>query len=374
MPPPPYATMSGVKDKAFRFDLHLRLVQDARKLGIKETARRWDCSRNTVRRWLRRYESEGRQGLQERSHAPQCCPHKTPAHKETQIVKLRQKTGYGARRLEMEFQLDVSHNAIHRILQEHQLVRKRKSKRQKKNDLRAVKAKLRAFEKVMMDVKYLNDIAHYLPQMRLRKLPKFQYTLRDVRTGLMFLAFGNELSKTHACVAIRRFLAHLQAHGIDLTTVSIQTDNGTEFDGQTIKLSERGFISLIREQFHADHCFIPPACPNANADVETVHNLTETEFYEREDFADLPQFLRKAGTYQDHFNLTRKNSYQNWRTPLQRLREAAPVLDPRLVLLPPVLLDTLLPKAPESTELSTTDQMLINLRGGQHQPGHPDFS
>jgi hypothetical protein len=130
----------------------------------------------------------------------------------------------------------------------------------------------------------------------------------------------------------------------------------------------------------ARHRFIPPRCPNANADVETSHELFEREFYDRERFRGASEFLAKAWTYQCHFNLTRKNSYQNWRTPVERLRQAAPKTPERVALLEPVFLDTLLPAAPRRRPRITSDQ-LIDERpaytsplansppGGQHQPG-----
>ena len=371
VPPPSYVNMTRNKDKNFHFDVRRSLAQDARLLGIKETARQWGCSRNTVRLWLRRYEASGLAGLREQSHAPRSCPHKVPRRLEEQIITLRNRTGYGARRLKMEFDLPCSHGPVDRILKQHALTRKPKTKRQKKNDLRLIKAALKAFQTVHMDVKYLNDIAHYLPQMRRLGLPRFQYTIRDVRTGLLFTAFADQLSKSHACVAVGRFLEHLKAHGVKLSQVTIQTDNGAEFDGQQFSPTERGFRHLVEKVLGARHRFIPPGCSNANADVESSHNLIETEFYDRESFRSRREFLAKAWTYQAHFNLTRKNSYQRWRTPLERVRQAAPTLHPAVVSLPPVDLDTLLPKAPESIQLSNTDLILLNLAGGQHQPGHP---
>jgi len=370
--------MAKVKDNRFRFDLRRRLVADARHIGIKPTARKWACSRNTVRLWLRRWRQHGLGGLKELSHAPHSCPHKSSGKIEHTIARLRNRTGYGPRRLKMEFDLPLGHNAIARILRERGLTRKRKTKRLKKNDLRQAKARLAAFERVQMDIKYLDDIAFYLPQMRSRGLPKYQYTIRDTRTGLLFLAFANHISKSHACACAARLLAHLKHCRLRLLDVTIQTDNGPEFDGQISATADRGFIHTV-EQLGATHRFIPPGCPNANADVETSHQLIESEFYDRQRFNGPSDFLAKAWTYQCHFNLTRKNSYQSWRTPIQRLRQTGPQIPDKVALLAPVFLDNLLPAAPRRRRRTLTDQMLDNLTngasrnppGGQHQPGHP---
>ncbi|HHH82569.1 MAG TPA: hypothetical protein ENL35_06245, partial [Chloroflexi bacterium] len=389
MSPPLYGSIVKAKDKAFRYDIRRKLVADALKDGIKPTARAWGCSRNTVRLWLRRFKQQGWGALKEVSHAPGSCPHRTSPELEKRVVELRTSSGFGPLRLKMEFDLPCSKNAIARIVRQHGLARRRKTKRQKNNDLRAVKALLKPFETVQMDVKYLNDIPHYLPQMRAKPLPRFQYTIRDVRTGLLFLAYADQLSKTNACLAVQRFLAHLHSWGIETTEVTIQTDNGGEFDGQTITPLDRGFSATI-EAAGAAQRFIPPGCPNANADVETTHNLIETEFFDRESFRNRRDFFGKVATWQLYFNAARKNSYQRWKTPLERLAQAAPQIDPRMILLVPSDLDTLMAAGParrpsdvsawavSDTHKQSVDQLIALYNkhppGGQHQPGHPAWS
>ena len=65
-----------------RFDLRLRMVKMAEERGIKETARLYNTTRNTVRKWLYRYRKEGLNGLKERSRAPKSIPHKIPQGEE----------------------------------------------------------------------------------------------------------------------------------------------------------------------------------------------------------------------------------------------------------------------------------------------------
>lgn len=84
------------------------------------------------------------------------------------------------------------------------------------------------------------------------------------------------------------------------------------------------------------HVFIPPRCPNANADVEAFHRLVEDEFYTRERFGSIKDFLAKAFTYQMYFNLARKNSYKQWKSPADILADYGII--PRALILPPMLL------------------------------------
>src|SRR5262245_34256057 len=159
--------------------LHQKLVAFARAKSLKATAREFGCSRNTVRKWLRRYQAGKPSSLQELSRRPHHCPHQTTNGLEGQIVKLRKQTGFGAQRLQHEFSLPSSHNAIGRILRQHQLVRPHKKKPATKKQLRSVKRLWKLFSQLSTDTKYLQDIPHYWPQMTHLKLPRFQYTSRE---------------------------------------------------------------------------------------------------------------------------------------------------------------------------------------------------
>jgi len=164
-------------------------------------------------------------------------------------------------------------------------------------------------------------------------------------------------SKRYATLAADRFLAHLAAHGIDLCDVEIRTDLGTEFDGDTVHLQPNGFIGTIEQQWGARHEFNPPHCPNANADVETVHSTIEGEFFDAQYFEHRADFFAKVNTYQFWYNVARKNSSRGWCSPLELLAQKAPRLSPSIFLLPPIALEHLLtPKV------------------GHDVPGHPESS
>ncbi len=72
---PPYQDM--INSKNHKFDLRIHLVRFALDHSLHAAARQYQCSRNTVRKWLRRYQSEGLPGLEDKSRAPKSCPHKT---------------------------------------------------------------------------------------------------------------------------------------------------------------------------------------------------------------------------------------------------------------------------------------------------------
>jgi len=340
MCPVRYSTM--IRSHDHKYQCRLELVLHAHSQGIHAASRAFRCSRNTVRLWYRRFLTAGRSGLQEHSRAPKHCPHKTAPQLEAQVLQARQRVPFGAARLVREFELQCSVAAAARILRQAGLTRRPRRKRQKKQDLREVKKHYAALSEWRLDTKFLRDIPHYWPQMVARHLPRYQYTLRELRTGALFLSFADELSATYGELTARRLLAHLKQHRLDLSTVTIQTDNGAEYDGHTRQRRDRGLTHTIAQEFAARHRFAPPSCPNANADVETVHSLMEREFYDLEDFADRTDFLSKVTLYQQYFNFGRPNSWKENKTPYELLRELLPHTNPRILLLHPIDWDTVL--------------------------------
>ncbi len=105
----------------------------------------------------------------------------------------------------------------------------KRKKYQRKRDLREVKKMLKPFEKIQVDIKYLDDIPEFYTAYRVFRLPKYQITARCVRTGALFYAYAMEKTSTNTTMFLLRLGEHLKAHGVELNTVIIQTDNGTEF-------------------------------------------------------------------------------------------------------------------------------------------------
>jgi len=324
--------------KADRYVLRQKLLTHAREHGIKATVRAFGCSRKTVRKWLRRYQPGRPSTLAERSKRPHHCPRQTPHAVEGVVVRLRRQTGFGAERLKMEFHIPCSVGAIKRIVRQRGLVRARKNKSQTKRCLRSVKAQWRLFQQLVADTKYLQDIPYYWPQMRRWGLPQFQYTVREPVSGLCLTGYADERSKSYAVLLAERVSAHLAWHGVDLSGVEWQTDNGSEFleDQQ-----QRDLPSLVRA-LGSGHHYIPPKAHTWQSDVETVHRLQEDEFFDREDFANRAQFWAKLTTYWRYFNIARPNRNKQWKTPLQILRERNPKLDPAIGSWHPLDLGTLL--------------------------------
>lgn len=327
-----------VREMKDAYNHRLRLVSFARQHGLKAAARAFQTTRPTVRKWLRRYQQAGPSGLLARSRAPHHQPRQTPTEVEQQVVALRrQLPTFGARRLIREFDLPLSHRALERIWRAHGLIHKRRRKYQRKQDLAAIKATWRLFQQLSADTKDLKDIPHYWPQAQRLGLPLVQYTAREVRSGLLFLAFAARRTAGASQLFAQRLQRHLARCGIDLRHLVWQTDNGSEFIGSHDDQGQpTGFPAALGD---SQHVRIPPAAHTYNSDVETVHRLIEDEFFDLEPFSSRTDFLAKATLYQLYFNLVRPNSHKGGLSPWQLIQQLEPQLPLQLCLLSPVYLD-----------------------------------
>ena len=171
-----------------QFALRHELVRYAKTHGVRAAAGRYECARNTVRLWLRRWAG-GDERLADHSRRPHRQPRRTSAAHAKRVVAARKKAPcFGTRRLVDMFELPVGKGAAHRILRDEKLIRPRPRKHRRKAALRAVKAAHPPLCRLQMDTKYLTDIPRYWSQLQAQALPRFQYTIRDEATGALFLA------------------------------------------------------------------------------------------------------------------------------------------------------------------------------------------
>ncbi|PWI20086.1 IS481 family transposase [Streptomyces sp. Act143] len=88
---------------------------------VAHVAAEMGISRATAHKWVRRWQSEGEPGLQDRSSRPLTTPHRTPATVEARVCRLRQDRKLGPARLGPIVGLPAS--TVHRILTRHGLNR-----------------------------------------------------------------------------------------------------------------------------------------------------------------------------------------------------------------------------------------------------------
>jgi transposase len=252
-----------IRAQDHKFSLRLQMVLHAQSHGVGPAVRAFGSTLKTVRRWLERFREGGRAALVDHSRAPKTCPHKTSPAQEKKVLKARHQVPcFGPRRLKLLFDLTPSLGAIARILRQNGLTRKRRTKARKKNDLRAVKVQYLPFERLQADTKPLYDIPAYWPQMRAQGLPRHQYTVRDVKSGALFIDYADELSTTCATLTIKRLATHLQLWGVPFHNLVLSTDNGSEYGGHDKQERSRGFHAQALS-WGITHRFLTPRTPRS---------------------------------------------------------------------------------------------------------------
>jgi len=360
MPPIAYFNVVRGKDQRLKYETRYHMVIQADGSGIKPTARYYGVSRNTVRKWLRRYRQNHVSGLTEQSRAPHHIPHKTSRKVAARVIRIKRRLRrYGSKRLVRDYSPGCGHSAFERICREKHLMRSRKRRRVRRNDLRALKARYRFGRRTCNDTKHLDDIPEYWPQAIRRGLPLFQYSHRDVRTGAMFLGFANELSLTHAATFTGVLTAWYRAHGVRLRGAVWLHDGGSEYIG-SVKAKHPSAFQLALAAAGIRGLQIPKT--TYNAEVETIHNTIEFEFFEVERFLDRADFFAKASGYQLWYNCERRNCNRHDQSPLEILRRVAPAVDQRVLLLPALDLDALVDR-------QVTSIVAAMRKGGHDVPG-----
>lgn len=330
--------------------LRKRIALHALRHGVSDAARAYGTTRTTARKWRERYQAEGVRGLADRCRAPKHIPHKTSERTADRVIALRQRyPGWGPDRLATHFRLGCSRSAAARILRQEGLTKRRKKKRVR-NDLRAQKARLRPFEKLQADTKELRDIPAYLAYMQDQALPRYVYSLRELRTGNAWFAYAHHNDTWHAHLFADYVLGHLAACGVDLSETTVQSDNGSEYIGSARKV--RGEPTLFEQtvEYYTGRppVTIFPGAKTSQSDVEAFHRLVEDEFLAVEDHSSRERLLGRSRIYQVYFNHYRRLLWKGGNTPVDFFRDAQdeghqPAATPEAFTLPPILLDDLEP-------------------------------
>jgi len=165
---------------------------------------------------------------------------------------------------------------------------------------------------------------------------KFMISARDYKSGWLFLAFSNKLDPIATGIYAQYLIHNLESAGVDLSEVSFQTDNGTEFVDR-LRYHKTFFQDILSGQ--VEHRIIPPASPRYNSDVESFHGRVENELLKLEYFDSFPDFMSKAFLYNIYFNMFRKNRNRNNQTPADIICQDNKELKPTNLILPPILCD-----------------------------------
>ena len=176
----------------------------------------------------------------------------------------------------------------------------------------------------------------------------------------MLLGYADELSLSHATIFAETVIYWYQSHGIELVQSIWSYDGGSEYIGSANAKRNSSYQEILAK---VGINGLEIRKTTYNAEVETIHNTIEFEFFEVERFTSREDFFNKVTAYQLWYNCLRKNCYRNDKSPLEILKEIAPEIDPKVLLLPVIDLDLVL----ENRLILNSQSSLV---GGHYVPWH----
>ena len=236
------------KNGDYLINKRLELVRYANDYGIKPASRYFKCSKNTVKRWCKRYAVYGMKGLKNISSRPHKLRTKIlpeEIEKINCVVKFAQdkKKHITVKNIRKKTNIyDYSDKSINRYINL-ALNKKKRNKKHEVSNGRSLdfKKDLKPFELIQIDIKYLTDIDNLKPYFINRSLAKYEITARDVFSGFSFVSYCDDKSIYYTySFLIKVFYPFLKTiPGLDLKEITVQTDNGSEFTNRLIKTNGR---------------------------------------------------------------------------------------------------------------------------------------
>lgn len=331
-----------------RVEARQRLVRTYEETrSVSETARRWQTSRQVVRKWLRRFRAEDVAGLRDRSRRPAHSPRQTPQEVEQQVLVAWEQTRYGRKRLALYLRtqgLCLSAHTVRHVLRRHRPAQPRVRRKALYPALWAWETEA-PFALVQVDGKDIHDKqalgTRHTTHLKRQHLPRYQWTACDGRTRLRFLAYSYANNSTNGLAFLILVLSWLRAFAIQ-TPIAFQTDWGQEFGGDNpahiAALSAR-YLQPLQGELRR----YPMGRKGYNGRVERSHRTDDEEFY--------APYLLQARTPDQLLALSYRWLYvynvlrphfgagMEQRPPLAALRHLGYTGDDCIGLLPPILLD-----------------------------------
>ena len=250
--------------KNARLTVHGRylLVRRILEEGLRpiEAAQAMGVSPRTAYKWLHRYRSEGKAGLQNRSSRPRRCPHATPAKQAGRIIQLRRQRQTCC---QIAQTVGVSQSTVARIL------------------LQAGLNRLSHLEPTRPDNRYEHEAPGDLLHLDIKKLGRFQrpghratgtrvgcsnrgagweyvHVAIDDHSRIAFSSIHPNEKAASACDALIKAVRYYRGLGIQFRRVL--TDNGSAY-------RSRAFKRLCR-RLELAHRRTRPYSPRTNGKAE----------------------------------------------------------------------------------------------------------
>ncbi len=255
---------STVETERARFVLEAQLSN----FSFSELCRRHRISRPTGYKWLVRYEQEGLDGLKDRSRRPRSCPHATPPEVVDQILEIRKRQRWGARKIQHILKNDPAIDpvpcvdTVHQVLQRHGLVEARKPRRRRSHPGPPLP---------IPEEPNATWTADFKGEFRtLDGNLCFPLTVQDGYTRFLLECRG--MLRLDLDATMRRFRHLFRTHGLPQ---KIRTDNGHPFASTAIANISQLSVWWISLGIWPE--FIEPASPYQNGRHERMHRTLKNK-------------------------------------------------------------------------------------------------
>jgi transposase InsO family protein len=279
------------------------LAQVARGLGLSTT---------TVRRWWRRYQVEGRPGLEERSSRPHRSPRALPRYRRRQIVRLRHQRRSS---LEIAQALRLPVSTVVHVQRRLGLARLRVLEPQ---------APVHRYERrvpgalVHLDIKKLGRIGrigHRIHGDRRRRVRgigwEYLHVAIDDATRLAYAALYPDETAVSTTAFLAAATAWFARHGV--TVRAIMTDNGGGYRSHRFR--------SLRWQLAQHHVWTRPYRPQTNGKAERFIRTCLARWAYAAAYRSSLQRAAMLAEWLRYYNRERPHSALGFKTPTQRLAQ-----------------------------------------------------
>ena len=279
---------------------------------IRKTARELGISPGTVINWRRRAFSGSQRlrylatGVKRKSTRPKT--HRTTrlgAEIQDQIVRTKNQTGFGARKITALVRPGVHYNTVHSFLKLKGLTIPGKNYRRPRyqETTHMYLKNALAPGKLQMDVKYVT------PELSGLVHTAYLYAVVDIWSRYKQGVILPLLDQRLAVEALRQIVPTLP-----FQSDFVQTDNGFEF--------QKAFLNFVEGDLGWGHHYIHKSSPNENAVIERSFRTDEEEFFWR--IEEVPKDLIGLNSmyqeYLKYYNEFRPHLGIELMTPLQKLQ------------------------------------------------------
>jgi transposase InsO family protein len=282
-------------------------------IRVIEVAERYGVARQTVHRWMSRYQADGIAGLADRSHAPNRHPWQISAQVEAMICELRRAhRRWGPRRLVFELgrrgSPGLSRSTVYRVLVRH---RRPVSRRRRRDQYR------RWERPAPMQLWQLDVTASlFLADGRECKI------ITGIDDHSRFCVIAAVVFRATARAVCLAFVAAMRTYGVPAEVLS---DNGKQFTGRFGKPrpAEVLFERICRENGITQR-LTKPRSPTTTGKIERLHQTLQQELLKvHEPFASIEDAQAAVDAWRKEYNADRPHQSLGMAFPAARFARAA---------------------------------------------------